>query len=118
MKRGSTHENRLQSVYVGWTGIASQDRATLVSGSENVRLVSSREIGTIEIDVAFGRAAGLVEGQKACLQPKNYFITNKAQVNVMMHVNPSLAHTIHIEPLTPGDWESNTTILINALSPC
>ena len=28
------------------------------------------------------------------------------QVVVLLHLDPPLAHTVHIEPLTPADWES------------
>ena len=28
------------------------------------------------------------------------------QVAVSLHVDPPLAHTVNIEPLTPTDWES------------
>lgn len=44
----------------------------------------------VEIDSTFARTVGLVEGQR---------------VAVLLHLDPPLAHTINIEPLTPGDWE-------------
>ena len=28
------------------------------------------------------------------------------QVGVSLHLDPPVAHTVHIEPLTPADWES------------
>ena len=28
------------------------------------------------------------------------------QVVMLLHLDPPLAHTVHIEPLTPADWES------------
>lgn len=28
------------------------------------------------------------------------------QVGLMLHLDPPIAHTVHIEPLTPADWES------------
>ena len=44
----------------------------------------------MEIDSTFARTIGLEESQK---------------VDVFLHIDPTSAHTIHIEPLTPGDWE-------------
>ena len=28
------------------------------------------------------------------------------QVGLSVHLDPPIAHTVHIEPLTPADWES------------
>lgn len=28
------------------------------------------------------------------------------QVGISLHMDPPIAHTVHIEPLTPADWES------------
>ena len=28
------------------------------------------------------------------------------QVGISLHLDPPMAHTVHIEPLTPADWES------------
>ena len=28
------------------------------------------------------------------------------QVGISLHLDPPVAHTVHIEPLTPADWES------------
>ena len=33
-------------------------------GSETTRLGSAREVGVVEVDAAFGRSVGLLEGQK------------------------------------------------------
>jgi len=30
----------------------------------------------------------------------------RLQVELLLHLDPLLAHTVHIEPLTPADWES------------
>ena len=46
--------------------------------------------GMIEIDDTFGRMLGLSAGQR---------------VGVLLHLDPPLAHTVHVEPLTPADWE-------------
>lgn len=48
------------------------------------------EANVVEIDSTFARTVGLTEGQR---------------VGVLLHLDPPLAHTVNIEPLTPGDWE-------------
>lgn len=45
---------------------------------------------TVEIDATFAKLVGLSEGQK---------------VAILLHLDPPVAHTVNIEPLTPGDWE-------------
>jgi len=45
---------------------------------------------TVEIDASFAKTLGLAEGQ---------------QIGLMVHLDPPLAHTVNIEPLTPSDWE-------------
>lgn len=54
--------------------------------------ISSREqdVPLVEIDATFARSLGLSDGQK---------------VTASIHVDPPVAHTINIEPLTPEDWE-------------
>lgn len=47
-------------------------------------------LGVVEIDDTFGRMLGLSDGQK---------------VGIVLHLDPPLAHTVHVEPLTPADWE-------------
>jgi len=37
-------------------------------------------------------------------------ITIISQINVLLHVDPPLAHTVNIEPLTPADWESTSSV--------
>ena len=44
----------------------------------------------MELDTTFAKNLDLVEAQ---------------QVDVLLHLDPPSAHTIYIEPLTPGDWE-------------
>lgn len=34
------------------------------------------------------------------------------QVGVQLHLDPPLAHTVNIEPLTPADWESKSRITL------
>ncbi|KAL7792903.1 P-loop containing nucleoside triphosphate hydrolase protein [Trichoderma ceciliae] len=83
-----------QSVFVGWTGMPSKRRAAQLVGRDG--LASSRgstrdqEIHLVEIDATFANTLGLTDGEK---------------VMATVHVDPPLAHTINIEPLTPEDWE-------------
>lgn len=49
-----------------------------------------REVSSVEIDATLAATLGLSEGQK---------------VIAIVHVDPPLAHTVNIEPLTPEDWE-------------
>lgn len=53
---------------------------------------SSREqdIQLIEVDATLANTLGLQDGQR---------------VTAMIHVDPPVAHTVNIEPLTPDDWE-------------
>jgi hypothetical protein len=32
------------------------------------------------------------------------------QVNISLHIDPPLAHTVNIEPLTATDWESKSCL--------
>ncbi|KAI4131335.1 MAG: hypothetical protein LQ338_001290 [Usnochroma carphineum] len=81
-----------RSIYVGWSGMPSVTRpAPLASrGREQGFVKASADKATVDIDATFGRMLGLTEGQ---------------QVGLFMHLDPPLAHTVNIEPLTPGDWE-------------
>ncbi|KAL1958297.1 hypothetical protein VTO42DRAFT_4614 [Malbranchea cinnamomea] len=80
--------------YVGWTGMPSKRKiAPVVSrdGISGVRGASrDQDISVLELDSAFGRVLGLADGQK---------------VGVLLHLDPPVAHTVNIEPLTPADWE-------------
>ncbi|RDL40034.1 putative peroxin-1 [Venustampulla echinocandica] len=84
-----------KSVYVGWTGMQSKRKlAPIVSrdGISGTRGNASREqeVPLVEIDAAFARTLRLTDGQK---------------VTASVHMDPPIAHTVHIEPLTPDDWE-------------
>ena len=85
-------DNALQSIYVGWTGMSSQTKpvSSVVKGATRLGSSRDQEIGVIELDATFGRMIGLFPGQK---------------LGILLHLDPPLAHTVHIEPLTPGDWE-------------
>jgi len=49
-----------------------------------------QEVPLVEIDATFARTLGLSDGQK---------------VTASIHMDPPIAHTVEIEPLTPEDWE-------------
>ncbi|KAL8944522.1 MAG: hypothetical protein Q9216_000432 [Gyalolechia sp. 2 TL-2023] len=78
------------SIYAGWTGMQSVQQKSALNRNEYG--FSGKEIGweTIEIDPVFGRTLGLKEGQS---------------ISLLLHLEPPLAHTVHIEPLTLEDWE-------------
>ncbi|GFF54881.1 peroxisome biosynthesis protein PAS1 [Aspergillus udagawae] len=90
---GRANSNPSQrSCYLGWTGMPSKRKLAPVVGREGISSGSTREldVSTVEVDTTFGRVLGLSEGQK---------------VGIYIHVDPPVAHTINIEPLTPEDWE-------------
>jgi peroxin-1 len=61
-----------------------------ISGTRGNPSGREQEVSLVEIDAAFARSLGISEGQK---------------VTASLHVDPPVAHTVHIEPLTPEDWE-------------
>jgi peroxin-1 len=82
-----------KSLFVGWTGMQSKRRLAAVvdrNGLRNSPAASQQDIAAVEVDATFARLIGLDEGQK---------------VGIQLHLDPPLAHTINIEPLTPVDWE-------------
>lgn len=81
-----------RSVYVGWTGMPSRTRPASVVNVDRSRPGSrDLEIQMVEIDGTFAKLLGLTEGQK---------------VGLLVHLDPPIAHTVNIEPLTPADWEA------------
>jgi peroxin-1 len=84
------------SVYVGWTGMPSKRKPAPIvsrdgiSGTRGNASAREQEVFLVEIDATFAHTLGLSDGQK---------------VVASLHVDPPLAHTINIEPLTPADWE-------------
>ena len=70
----------------------SKKKASSNIGRGNVRGSTGKsiEVNVVEIDSTFARTIGFAEGQR---------------VGVLLHLDPPLAHTVNIEPLTPGDWE-------------
>ncbi|KAJ9606199.1 Peroxisome biosynthesis protein pex1 [Cladophialophora chaetospira] len=80
-----------RSAYAGWTGMPSRTRPASLLNNDRARPGSrEQDVQTIEIDATFGKLLGLVEGQK---------------IGVLIHLDPPVAHSINIEPLTPADWE-------------
>ncbi|KAE8329102.1 P-loop containing nucleoside triphosphate hydrolase protein [Aspergillus sergii] len=82
-----------RSCYLGWTGMPSKRKLAPVVGKDGINSGSSsreQDISTVEMDTTFGRVLGLTEGQR---------------VGIFIHLDPPVAHTINIEPLTPEDWE-------------
>jgi peroxin-1 len=94
---GSTQSNGAstqRSIYVGWTGMPSKRKIASLIGRDGINgsRGSSRdqEVASVEIDATLASSIGLHDGQK---------------VMAIIHVDPLLAHTVNIEPLTPEDWE-------------
>ncbi|KAL5365110.1 P-loop containing nucleoside triphosphate hydrolase protein, partial [Aspergillus floccosus] len=91
---GRANGNSAQrSCYLGWTGMPSKRKLAPVVGRDGISSGSSareQDVSTVELDTTFGRVLGLSEGQR---------------VGIFIHLDPPVAHTINIEPLTPEDWE-------------
>ncbi|KAL1895207.1 Peroxisome biosynthesis protein pex1 [Sporothrix stenoceras] len=88
-----------RSIFVGWTGMPSRRKMASLVGRDSItsnargssgRSGGDQEINVVEIDATFAHTLGLHDGQK---------------VTATIHLDPPLAHTINIEPLTPEDWE-------------
>ncbi|KAF2166525.1 hypothetical protein M409DRAFT_54865 [Zasmidium cellare ATCC 36951] len=79
LQRGKPAASTTQSAFLGWTGMQSQSKRK-----------ERGDVQTVEVDATFARLLGLGEGVK---------------VNVSLHVEPPMAHTVNIEPLSATDWE-------------
>ena len=80
-----------RSAYVGWTGMPSRTRPASLLNNDRARPgIREQDVQTVEIDATFSKLLGLTETQK---------------IGVLIHLDPSVAHSINIEPLTPADWE-------------
>ncbi|TAQ87294.1 hypothetical protein B7494_g4399 [Chlorociboria aeruginascens] len=85
-----------RSIFVGWTGFQSKRKLAPIisrdgiSGTRGNPAGRDQDVPVVEIDAIFARTLGLSDGQK---------------VIASLHLDPPTAHTIHIEPLTPEDWE-------------
>ncbi|KAI9782177.1 MAG: Peroxisome biosynthesis protein pex1 [Peltula sp. TS41687] len=93
----SNGSSQPKTAYMGWSGMPStRQKATPffgrtgLSGTGRVGAGRERNVEVLEIDTKFGHLMGLAEGQI---------------VNVALHLEFPLAHTVSIEPLTPSDWE-------------
>lgn len=69
------------------------------------------ELSTVELDSTFARLLGLAEGQKVRRGLQSPLTLLTVQVGLFIHLDPPVAHTINIEPMTPEDWES--TVYLN-----
>ncbi|KAK5943071.1 Peroxisome biosynthesis protein pex1 [Knufia obscura] len=79
-----------RTAFSGWTGMPSRTRPTSVLDQQRSRGGREVDTQTVEIDASFAKTLGIAEGQ---------------QIGLMVHLDPPLAHTVNIEPLTPADWE-------------
>src|SRR5689334_11023930 len=59
-------------------------------GLNGSRASRDQEVQLVELDATLAKTLGLSEGQK---------------IMATIHLDPPMAHTINIEPLTPEDWE-------------
>ena len=79
-----------KSAYVGWTGMPSRTRAPSLTADRRRPGSRDQDAQCLEIDATFAKLLGLAEGQK---------------LSIVLHLDPPIAHTVNIEPLTPADWE-------------
>ena len=80
-----------KSAYVGWTGMPSRARTSSLAADRRRPGSRDQDSQGLEIDAAFAKLLGLSEGQK---------------LSILLHLDPPVAHTVNIEPLTPADWEA------------
>jgi peroxin-1 len=73
-----------KNAYAGWTGVSCRKTSSPLGPRKNDMT------GMFNIDPAFAANLGLREGTRAQLT---------------VHHDPPVAHTVHVEPLTPSDWE-------------
>ena len=82
---------------MGWSGFQSKRKLAPIVSRDGIsgtgRGPSGRdqEIALVEIDSTFARTLGLSDGQK---------------MTATVHLDPPVAHTINIEPVTSADWEA------------
>jgi peroxin-1 len=75
---------RDKNAYTGWTGVSCRRTASPIGTRKN------DTVSMFEIDPAFAANVGLREGTR---------------VQLTVHQDAAVAHTIHFEPLTASDWE-------------
>ncbi|RYP19106.1 hypothetical protein DL765_003522 [Monosporascus sp. GIB2] len=92
--QGAGGSSSQRSVYVGWTGMPSKRKVVPIVGRDGINTTRGvgrdQEVASVEIDATLAATLGLSDGQK---------------VMAVIHVDPPLAHTVNIEPLTAEDWE-------------
>ncbi|KAL2270186.1 hypothetical protein VTJ83DRAFT_2370 [Remersonia thermophila] len=89
----SSSSSSTKSIYLGWTGMPSKRRVAPIVGRQGIsgpRGARDQELSLVELDATLAATLGLRDGQK---------------VTVTVHLDPPMAHTVNIEPLTPEDWE-------------
>ncbi|KAI0017292.1 P-loop containing nucleoside triphosphate hydrolase protein [Xylariomycetidae sp. FL0641] len=83
-----------RSLYLGWTGMPSKRKIAPIVDRDGINSArgagKDQEVASVEIDATLAATLGLSDGQK---------------VMTIIHLDPPLAHTVNIEPLTPEDWE-------------
>ncbi|KAI1264284.1 AAA-domain-containing protein [Xylariaceae sp. FL1019] len=79
-----------RSLYLGWTGMPSKRKLAPIVDRDGISSGREREVASVEVDATLAATLGLFDGQK---------------ITAIVHVDPPLAHTVNIEPLTPEDWE-------------
>lgn len=61
-----------KSIYLGWTGMQSQSKATPIVGRNGINGGKGsagrqdQEVATVELDATYGRLLGIANGQKVC----------------------------------------------------
>ncbi|KAK7747748.1 Peroxisome biosynthesis protein pex1 [Diatrype stigma] len=89
---GSSSSQR--SIYLGWTGMPSKRKIAPIVGRDGINTTRGsgrdQEVTSVELDATLAATLGLSDGQK---------------ITAIIHVDPPLAHTVNIEPLTSEDWE-------------
>jgi len=73
-----------KNAYAGWTGVSCRKTISPVGVRKN------ENIGMFDIDPGFAGNIGLKEGTR---------------VQLTVHQDVPVAHTIYVEPLTANDWE-------------
>ncbi|KAL7629107.1 Peroxisome biosynthesis protein pex1 [Parahypoxylon ruwenzoriense] len=83
-----------RSIYVGWTGMPSKRKIAPIVDRDGITSMRGsgrdQEVASVEMDATLAATLGLSDGYKAI---------------AIIHIDPPLAHTVNIEPLTPEDWE-------------
>ncbi|CCU74888.1 putative Peroxisome biogenesis factor 6 [Blumeria hordei DH14] len=96
ISNASSDISALKSVYVGWTGMQSKRKLASIVDKDGINVsrgsIRDKEpdVSVIEIDSIFARTIDILAGQK---------------VTASLHLDPPTANTVHIEPMSPEDWE-------------